>query len=52
MKKLFGLLIFLSVIGLVACGKSSTSNDDEHDECIDNPELCGLTPEPGDDSGL
>ena len=44
MKKLLGLLILLLVMGLAACGTSSTNSDSE--ECDENPSLC-----PTQDSG-
>ena len=37
MKKLFGLLILLSVMGLVACDDSSS---EAADDCLDDPSLC------------
>ena len=52
MKKLLAFLILLLVMGLAACGSSSTSSEDARDECSDNPDLCGTTPEPADDVGM
>ena len=40
MKKWFGMLILLSVIGLVACKDSSS---EANDDCLDDPSLCSTT---------
>ena len=45
MKKLFGLAILLSVIGLVACSGSGTNTDDD---CDDNAASCQTTVEGGE----
>ena len=37
MKKLFALLILLSIMGLVACKDSSS---EATDDCLDDPSLC------------
>lgn len=47
MKKLLGLLILLSVMGLAACGESGTNVDDDGQDCVENPDLCpSVQPEP------
>lgn len=38
MKKLFGLLILLSVMGFAACNEDNSSN--ATDDCLDDPSLC------------
>ena len=40
MKKLFGLAILLSVMGLIACSGSGTNTDDD---CDDNAASCQTT---------
>ena len=38
MKKLFGLLIFLSIMGLFACNDENST--EAADDCLDDPSLC------------
>ena len=40
MKKLLGMFIFLSIMGLVACSDDSSS--DAADDCLDDPSLCAV----------
>ena len=45
MKKLFGLAILLSVMGLIACSGSGTNTDDD---CDDNAASCQTTDDGGE----
>lgn len=45
MKKLFLFSILLTVMNLVACGGSSTSSDDDENECRKDPLSCSTGPQ-------